>query len=180
MNYIKITTPLTEDKCIDLKSGDRVLITGTIFTARDAAHIRMLHDFAEGKDAPFDLKDSIIYYAGPSPTRPGNVSGSFGPTTAGRMDDMTIPLLERGVRGMIAKGDRRADVIDAIVKYKAIYFAAIGGAGALIAASVKKIEVIAYDDLGAEAIRRIQVVDFPAIVAIDTYGTNIFDHKELI
>ncbi len=170
----KITTPLTKEQVGDLKCGDRVLITGTIYTARDAAHMRILSELSEGKDPPFPMDGNIIYYAGPTPTRPGNVSGAFGPTTSGRMDKMTAPLLDIGLSGMIGKGMRSREVIDSMIKNHAVYFAAIGGAGALIADSVKKIELVAYEELGAEAIRRIEVEDFPAIVAIDSRGNCIY------
>jgi fumarate hydratase subunit beta len=170
-----VFTPLDKGQINQLKCGDRVLITGTIYSARDAAHMRLLKDLAEGIVPPFELEGSIIYYAGPSPARPGNISGSFGPTTSGRMDNMTIPLLEKGVLGMIGKGDRKKEVIKSMVSHGAVYFAAIGGAGALIASSVKKIEVVAYPELGAEAIMKIEVADFPAFVAIDAQGHNIYN-----
>ena len=179
MNEIEIHTPLDEEQNKNLRCGDRVLITGTIYSARDAAHMRLLIELSEGKEPPFKLQGSIIYYAGPSPARPENVSGSFGPTTSGRMDNMTIPLLELGVMGMIGKGNRRKDVVESIVLNKAIYFAAIGGAGALIANSVKSIEIIAYEDLGAEAIMKIEVENFPAFVAIDTLGNNIYQNGQV-
>lgn len=170
-----LITPLTENKVIDLKCGDMVLISGTLYTARDAAHLRMIQAIKDYKDLPIDLKNAIIYYAGPTPPRPENISGSFGPTTSSRMDNMTIPLLEQGLKGMIGKGIRSKEVIEGIKKNKAVYFAALGGAGALISNSIKKIETLAYDDLGAEAIRKIIVEDFPAIVAIDSFGDSIYE-----
>lgn len=177
MNPIRLTTPLTLGATASLNCGDRVLITGTIYTARDAAHLKMIQELEKGGEIPFPLDGSVIYYAGPTPTRPGNISGAFGPTTSGRMDKMTVPLLDRGLKGMIGKGLRSQEVIDSIIKNKAVYFAAVGGAGALIARSVKEISVVAYDDLGAEAIRKIEVEDFPAIVAIDSTGKCIYDRE---
>ncbi len=175
MEKIVIDTPLTEEKAVDLKCGDMVLISGTLYTARDAAHLRMAENISQNKELPFNIKDSVIYYAGPTPERPGNISGSFGPTTSSRMDKMTIPLLEKGLKGMIGKGLRSPDVIEGIKRNKAIYFAAIGGAGALISNSIKSIEIVAYNDLGTEAIRKLVVKDFPAVVAIDTFGDCIYD-----
>ena len=175
MKEIRLTTPLTENLTAGLKCGDRVLITGTIYTARDAAHMKMMKGLAESGETPFPLKGCVIYYAGPTPTRPGNISGAFGPTTSGRMDKMTIPLLERGLKGMIGKGPRSQEVIDSIIHNKAVYFAAIGGAGALIARAVRSIDIVAYEELGAEAIRKIEVEDFPAIVAIDSTGKCIYN-----
>lgn len=174
MKQIKLTTPLSEKALLELKCGDRVLISGVIYTARDAAHVKMMETLKAGGEVPFPLKGSLIYYAGPTPARPGNISGAFGPTTSGRMDRMTPPLLERGLKGMIGKGERSREVIESMIENKAVYFAAIGGAGALIARSVIKIEVIAYEELGAEAVRKIEVVDFPAIVAVDTLGNCIY------
>ncbi|NLK71967.1 MAG: Fe-S-containing hydro-lyase [Clostridiales bacterium] len=175
MEKVIIETPLTEEKVSRLKCGDMVLITGTIYTARDAAHQRMMKSLTENKELPIDLQDAIIYYAGPTPARPGNVSGSFGPTTSSRMDKMTTPLLDKGLKGMIGKGLRSFEVIESIKKNNAVYFAAIGGAGALISNAIKKIEVIAYDDLGTEAVRKLYVEKFPVVVAIDCYGNNIYE-----
>ena len=175
MNQIRIRTPLTSDQISSLRCGDRVLISGTIFTARDAAHMKMMEALSKGDEIPFPLQGNIIYYAGPTPARPGNVSGAFGPTTSGRMDKMTVPLLERGLKGMIGKGQRSPEVIDSILRNGVVYFAAVGGAGALIGRSVKAIEIVAYDELGTEAIRKIEVEDFPAIVAIDALGKCIYD-----
>ncbi len=175
MEKIILDTPLTEKRAVNLKCGDMVLISGTLYTARDAAHLRMIDNIRQKKTLPFELKDSIIYYAGPTPERPGNISGSFGPTTSSRMDKMTLPLLDQGLRGMIGKGLRSPEVIEGIKRNKAVYFAAIGGAGAMISNSIKGIEIIAYDDLGTEAVRKLSVKDFPVVVAIDTFGECIYD-----
>lgn len=168
----KLTTPLTEDQVIGLRAGDQVTITGTIYTGRDAAHRNLVKALDEGAELPFDIKNAVIYYVGPCPAKPGHAMGSAGPTTSGRMDSLTDPLLSIGLRGMIGKGPRNQEVIDSIKKNKAIYFAATGGAGALIARSVKKSEVVAYPELGPEAIHKLEVEDFPAIVAIDTEGND--------
>jgi fumarate hydratase subunit beta len=176
MNSIKkIEMPLTYDKVKGLKAGDMVEITGVIYTGRDAAHKRLCDTLARGGDMPFDLTDSVIYYVGPAPAKPGAVIGSAGPTTSYRMDDLTVPLLEGGLRGMIGKGVRSGKVIEAMVRTGAVYFAAIGGAGALIADTIKEAEVIAYGDLGTEAVRRLRVESFPATVVIDSYGNNIYE-----
>ena len=166
---IIINTPLTKDKIINLKAGDSVLINGTVYTARDAAHKRM----CESKSFPFDIKDQIIYFAGPAPAKEGAVIGSCGPTTSYRMDAYSPYLIENGLTGMIGKGKRDDNVVEAMVKYGAVYFGAIGGAGALIAKCVKSCEVIAYDDLGTEAIRKLEVENFPAVVIIDSKGNKI-------
>lgn len=170
----KITTPLTEEKVKDLRAGDSVLISGVIYTARDAAHKRLVDLLKAGKELPMDVKDSIIYYVGPTPSKPGNAFGSGGPTTSYRMDPYAPELLEIGLKGMIGKGLRSEEVIESMKKNKGVYFGAIGGAAALIGKSVKKAEVIAYEDLGAEAIRRLEVVDFPAVVVIDSEGNNLY------
>ncbi|MGL5000177.1 MAG: Fe-S-containing hydro-lyase [Cetobacterium sp.] len=172
---IKLTTPLKDEVLESLKSGDAVTITGTIYTARDAAHARLIKLLEEGKELPFDVKGQIIYYAGPSPAKPGEVIGSCGPTTSYRMDSYSPAILEQGLKGMIGKGARDQKVRNSIVKNKAIYFAAIGGAAALIAQSVKSCEIIAYEDLGAEAIRKLEVVDFPAIVINDYNGNDLYE-----
>ncbi len=169
---IKITTPLINAE--RLKAGDKVLITGVLYTARDAAHKRFIELLDKGEDLPFDLEGQIIYYVGPTPAKPGSVIGSAGPTTSGRMDAYTPRLLERGLKGMIGKGQRNGEVLEAIKKHKAVYMAAVGGAAALIARSIKKAEVIAYDELGAEAVRRLEVEDFPAIVVNDSKGGDLF------
>ena len=171
----KITTPLNEEKVIQLKAGDLVKITGHIYAARDAAHKRIFELIKKGQKLPIQIKGQIIFYAGPTPAKPGYPCGSVGPTTSYRMDPYTPSLLERGLKGMIGKGFRSKEVIDSMKKNKTIYFAAIGGAAALIAKSVKKSEVIAYKDLGAEAIYRFYVEDFPAIVVIDSTGNNLYE-----
>lgn len=171
----KITAPFSVEVAKELKSGDMVYISGTIYTARDAAHKRMYDTLRADKSLPFDIKNNIIYYMGPSPAREGRPIGSAGPTTASRMDKYAPELLDLGLRGMIGKGKRTQDVKDAIVRNGAVYFAAIGGAGALLSKSIVKSEVIAYDDLGTEAIRKLEVVDFPAIVVIDSQGNNLYE-----
>lgn len=172
IKYIK--TPLTEETVKDLKAGDSVRISGYIYTARDAAHKRMTEALARGENLPFDIRDQIVYYVGPSPTKPGQVVGSAGPTTSGRMDKYTPTLIREGMRGMIGKGFRSQDVIDACKENGAIYFTAVGGAAVVIAASIIGEEMIAYEDLGPEAIRRYEVKDFPAIVCIDTEGNDFY------
>ena len=174
-NIIKIQTPLTKEKVKQLKDGDNVSISGTIYTARDAAHKRMISLIEEGKSLPFDVKDQIIYYVGPCPARPGQVIGSAGPTTIGRMDAYAPTLISMGLTGMIGKGLRSKEVIDSMIKYGAVYFGAIGGAGALIASTIESEEVIAFPDLGTEAIRKLVVRDFPATVVIDCYGNNLYE-----
>ncbi|MCG8483827.1 MAG: Fe-S-containing hydro-lyase [Clostridia bacterium] len=171
----RLITPLTNDKINTLECGDMVLISGTLYTARDAAHIRMKESLIKGEKMPIELENAIIYYAGPTPPRPGNISGSFGPTTSSRMDKMTVPLLEAGLKGMIGKGIRSKEVIQGIKDNNAVYFAALGGAGALISNAIKQIEYVAYEDLGTEAIRKIIVEDFPVVVAIDSLGKCIYD-----
>lgn len=170
----RITTPLTEEKVKDLKAGDTVLITGTIYTARDAAHKRLVDLLDKGESLPLDVKDAIIYYVGPSPAKPGMALGSAGPTTSYRMDPYAPRLLDQGLKGMIGKGLRGEEVVDAIIRNKAVYFAAIGGAAALIGKAVKKAELIAYEDLGAEAVRKLEVVDLPVVVVIDSEGNNLY------
>jgi fumarate hydratase subunit beta len=171
---IKIKTPLTDEVVSKLKSGDSVLITGVMYTGRDAAHKRMIDALNKGEKLPFDIQGQIIYYVGPSPAKPGKPIGSAGPTTSYRMDAYAPTLIKLGLKGMIGKGWRAKEVIDACIKYKAIYFGATGGAGALIARAIKKADVIAYDDLGPEAVRRIEVVDFPAIVINDAFGNDLY------
>ncbi len=170
-----ITTPLTYDKVKDLKKGDFVYLSGTIYTARDAAHARLVSLIEEGKDLPFDLENSTIYYVGPTPTKPGQVIGSCGPTTSYRMDAYTPLLIKHGLRGMIGKGKRSESVIDAMKEYHAVYLAGIGGAAAITADCVVSQELICYEDLGAEAIRKLEVKDMPLIVAIDVDGNDIFE-----
>ncbi len=171
----KITTPLTSEVLEDLKIGDRVLISGVMYTSRDAAHKRMLDALDRGEDLPADLAGQIIYYVGPTPAKPGEVIGSAGPTTSYRMDPYAVRLMEIGLKGMIGKGARGPAVIEAMKKHGAVYFAAIGGAGVVIARSIKEAEVIAYDDLGPEAMRRIVVEEFPAVVANDVHGGNLYE-----
>lgn len=170
----KISTPLTPDVIKTLKSGDRVLISGKIYTARDAAHKRLVELLDKGENLPFDIKGQVIYYVGPAPAKPGYVIGSAGPTTSYRMDAYTPKLLSVGLKGMIGKGMRNDDVKKAIKKYKAVYFAAIGGLGALLSKKIKSAKVIAYDDLGPEAIRELEVEDFPAVVINDCYGNDLY------
>ena len=172
---IKINTPLTEDKVKNLKAGDTILLSGILYTARDAAHKRLIDLLDNQEKLPFDIKDQIIYYVGPSPAKPGQVIGSAGPTTSYRMDPYAPRLLELGLRGMIGKGKRSDEVIEAIKANNCIYFGAIGGAAALIGKSIVKSEIIAYEDLGAEAIRRIEVKDMPLVVIIDSDGTNLYE-----
>lgn len=174
---ININTPLTEDITKKLHAGDFVFITGTIYTARDAAHKRMYEAIKNGENLPVDMENNIIYYMGPSPAREGRVIGSAGPTTASRMDKYAPQLLNMGLKGMIGKGKRSKEVIDAIKRNNAVYFASIGGAGALLSKSIKKSTVIAYDDLGTEAIRKLEVENFPAIVVIDCDGNNLYERN---
>ena len=169
-----IETPLTEEKARELKAGDYVYISGTVYSARDAAHKRMIETLESGGEQPFDIKDTIIYYMGPSPARPGRVIGSAGPTTSSRMDKYAPTLLDLGLRGMIGKGKRSQAVLDAIVRDKAVYFTAVGGAGALLSHCITASEVIAYDDLGTEAIRKLTVKDLPAIVVADCEGNKLY------
>ena len=171
-----IQTPITEEVTADLKSGDYVYITGTMYVARDAAHKRMYEALQKGEELPFELKDNLIYYMGPSPAREGRPIGSAGPTTATRMDKYAPTLLDLGQKAMIGKGKRSKEVIDAMIRNKAVYFAAVGGAGALLSKCIKESEVICYDDLGAEAIRKLYVEDFPAIVVIDKDGNNLYEN----
>lgn len=170
-----ITTPLSEEVTKDLVAGDYVYITGTIYTARDAAHKRMDDALKAGEALPLDMNNNIIYYMGPSPAREGRPIGSAGPTTASRMDKYAPTLLDMGLKGMIGKGRRTDAVKDAIIRNNAVYFAAVGGAGALLSKAIISSEVIAYDDLGTEAIRKLEVKDFPVIVVIDNQGNNLYD-----
>jgi len=171
----RVTLPLDDDTLEDLRAGDSVLLTGSMYVARDAAHRRVVEALDRGQPLPFDLRGQTIYYMGPSPARPGRPIGSAGPTTSGRMDSYSPRLMSEGVKGMIGKGMRSQAVKDAIVKHKAVYFAAIGGAGALISRSIKKAETVAYDDLGAEAVLRIEVEDFPAMVVNDIHGGDLYE-----
>jgi fumarate hydratase subunit beta len=172
---VHIASPLEPEVVEKLKAGDQVFISGTIYVARDAAHKRMVQALDKGERLPFDIAGQTVYYMGPSPAKPGQVIGSAGPTTSGRMDVYTPRLLAAGLRAMIGKGGRSLAVKEAMKKYRAVYLAAIGGAGALITKSIKKAEVVAYDDLGAEAIRRLEVEDFPAIVVNDIYGGDLYE-----
>lgn len=172
-----ITTPITAEVTRDLHAGDYVYISGMIYVARDAAHKRFMEALNQGEELPFSLEDSVIYYMGPSPAREGRPIGSAGPTTASRMDKYAPCLLDLGQKAMIGKGKRTQEVIDAIVRNQAVYFAAVGGAGALLSKCITKAEVIAYEDLGAEAIYRLEVKDFPVIVVIDDKGTNLYEKE---
>ena len=170
----QITTPLTKETVNSLSSGERVLLSGHIYTARDAAHKRMCETLGAGGVLPFDVSGQVIYYAGPTPAKPGELIGSCGPTTSGRVDKYTPPLLERGLLGMIGKGERSGEVVESMIANGAVYFAAIGGAGALIAQCVTEAVPIAYEDLGTEAIVRLTVKDMPVIVVIDENGRNAY------
>lgn len=170
-----LNVPFNREETVKLKAGDYVYLSGTIYTARDAAHKRMYETLQKGGELPFDLQDNVIYYMGPSPARAGRPIGSAGPTTASRMDKYAPSLLDLGLRGMIGKGRRSDAVIEAIVRDQAVYFAAVGGAGALLSRAIISSEVIAYDDLGTEAIRRLEIRDFPVIVVIDCEGNNLYD-----
>jgi len=169
-----ITTPLTTYVIESLNCGDKVLLNGIIYTGRDAAHKRLYEIIKKGEKLPFDLNGQIIYYVGPCPAKPGTVIGSAGPTTSGRMDPYTPILLQHGLKGMIGKGLRSREVVEAIVKHKAVYFAAIGGAGALLADSIKEAEVLAFPDLGPEAIYKLRVENFPVVVVIDSKGNDLY------
>ena len=170
-----IATPITEEVTRDLKAGDYVYLTGTMYVARDAAHKRMIEALDRGEELPIDIRDATIYYMGPSPAREGRPIGSAGPTTATRMDKYAPRLLDLGEKAMIGKGKRSKEVIDAVIRNHAVYFAAIGGAGALLAKCIKKAELIAYEDLGAEALRRLEVEDMPLFVIIDCEGNNLYE-----
>ena len=172
---IKVTTPLSPEDARKLKSGDSVLLSGVIYTARDAAHKRLCELVAQGKPLPLDVKDAVIYFVGPTPAKPGQAIGSAGPTTAYRMDAYSPILIRQGLTGMIGKGKRGPEVIDAMKECGCVYFGAIGGAGALLSSCVKKAEIIAYEDLGAEAIRRLEVENFPVVVVIDSQGNNLYE-----
>lgn len=172
---IKITSPLSRKDARKLKSGDSCLISGVIYTARDAAHKRLCELISQGKELPFDIKDSVIYYVGPTPAKKGQTIGAAGPTTSYRMDAYSPAMIAQGQTGMIGKGMRSAEVIEVMKKYGAVYFGAIGGCGALLSKCIKKTEVVAYEDLGAEAIRRLEVENFPAIVVIDSEGNNLYE-----
>jgi fumarate hydratase subunit beta len=172
---IRLTAPLADEDVAGLRIGDRVLLSGVVYTARDVAHTYLVQTVHDGKPLPIDLAGAVIYYAGPTPAPPGSASGSAGPTTSGRMDPYTPTLLARGVKAMIGKGQRSDSVRQAITRYRAVYFAAIGGAGALIAKCIKSSEVVAYPKLGPEAIRKLVVKDFPLIVANDIHGGDLYE-----
>ncbi len=174
-NPISMNTPLTDEMVTSLKIGDKVFINGVIYTARDAAHKRLIDLLDSGKALPFDIRGQIIYYVGPSPAKPGRVIGAAGPTTSYRMDPYAPRLMELGLKGMIGKGKRAPAVKEAMIKYKAVYFGATGGAGALISKAIKAAEVIAYPELGPEAIRRLVVENFPAVVINDTAGGDLYE-----
>lgn len=171
--YMKV--PISKEDAADLKAGDYVYLTGTVYTARDAAHKRMQETLDRGEELPFDVKGNMIYYMGPSPARSGRVIGSAGPTTSSRMDKYTPELLDLGLGGMIGKGKRSQAVIDAIIRNGAVYFAAVGGAGALLSQRIISSQDVAYEDLGTEAIRKLEVKDFPVIVVIDSKGNNLYE-----
>jgi fumarate hydratase subunit beta len=171
----RITAPLTDEAVRSLKAGDTVLISGTIFSARDAAHKAMTEALARGEKLPVDFTNQVVYYLGPTPAKPGRPIGSAGPTTAGRMDAYTPTMLDQGLKGMIGKGYRAPEVVESMKKHGAVFFVAIGGAAALIAKSIKAYEVLAYPELGAEALAKLTVEDFPAIVAIDCEGNNYYE-----
>jgi fumarate hydratase subunit beta len=174
---MKLTTPLTQQQLASLKANDILSLSGTIYTARDAAHKRLIQDIKDNKALPFDLNNQIIYYVGPSPTPPNQTFGSAGPTTASRMDPYTLTLLEHGLKGVIAKGYRSPEVQQAFLDHQAVYLLAIGGAGALLGNCVVCSKIIAYEELGAEAIHKLEVKDFPVIVAYDIYGNNAYNKK---
>lgn len=171
----EVTLPLTDDAVRELHAGDRVLLSGSVYTARDAAHKRLVETLAAGEALPFDVRGQVVYYVGPSPTRPGDVIGSAGPTTAGRVDSYTVPLLRAGMKGMIGKGKRTPEIRQALVDYCAVYFVAVGGAAALIADRIRAVELIAYEDLGTEAVRRLTIDQFPVTVANDCYGADLYE-----
>ncbi len=171
----RITLPLTEELAKTLHAGDSVLVSGTIYTSRDAGHKRMCEALARGEELPFDPQDATIYYVGPTPAKPGQVIGSAGPTTSGRMDAYAPTMMSVGARGMIGKGARLPEVVDAMKKYSGVYFGAIGGAGALLAKCIKEAELVAYEDLGAEALRKLRIEDMPLVVIIDSEGNNLYE-----
>ncbi len=171
---IRVTTPLSEEAVLALRAGQAVLINGTVYTARDAAHRRMAEAIERGEELPFDIRGQVIYYVGPTPAPPGMIIGAAGPTTAGRMDRYVPVLLARGLKGMIGKGSRSAEVKEALKQYQAVYFSGLGGAGALLARRIRAVEMVAYEDLGTEAIRRLELEDFPAVVINDCYGGDAY------
>lgn len=173
--YIDLRTPISESTIEKLNAGDKVRISGVLYTGRDAAHKRLIEMIESGKELPFDVKGQLLYYVGPTPAKPGQVIGSAGPTTSYRMDSYAPTLIKMGLKGTIGKGGRSREVIEAMKTYKAVYFAAVGGAAALIAKTIKKVEIIAFEDLGTEAIRKMEVEHFPAIVVNDTKGNDLYN-----
>jgi len=171
---VRLRTPLREEEVLKLRAGQPVLISGVVYTARDAAHRRMAEAMAQGEDLPFDVAGQVIYYVGPTPAPPGRIIGAAGPTTAGRMDKFTPALLARGLKGTIGKGPRSQEVKDALQAHRAVYFGGIGGAGALLGKRITSVEMVAYEDLGTEAVRRLEVVDFPVIVVNDCHGNDAY------
>lgn len=172
---IQLTTPLTDEAIQELKAGDRVLLSGVVYTARDAAHKRLVAALEGGEELPIPLAGQVIYYVGPSPARPGQIIGSAGPTTSGRMDPYTLPLLAQGLKGMIGKGSRSQQVRRALVTHRAVYLVAVGGGAALLADRISKVELVAFEDLGTEAIRRLEVQDFPLVVGNDVHGADLYE-----
>ena len=172
---IRISTPLSDQVIAGLKAGDRVLLSGVVYTARDAAHKRLVESLLAGRALPLPLSGQVIYYAGPAPTRPGQIIGPAGPTTASRMDSFTLPLLEAGLKGMVGKGNRSPEVRQAIVNHRAVYLVAVGGAAALISQRIVKMDLVAYEDLGTEAIYRLEFLDVPLVVANDMHGGDLFE-----
>jgi fumarate hydratase subunit beta len=177
MSLVQLKTPLLPEERRKLKAGDHVRISGIIYTARDAAHKRMIAELKKGIPLPVNFKNEIIYYVGPCPAKKGEIIGSAGPTTSGRMDVYTPELLDHGLAGMIGKGNRSERVINSMMKNDSVYFGCVGGAGALLQTCIKSVEILAYDELGTESIRKIEVVDFPAIVVIDTFGNNLYESE---
>ncbi len=174
-DFVRLQPPLTEEQVARLRAGDRVLLSGVIYTGRDAAHKRLVELLDQGRELPIPLAGQVIYFVGPAPAKPGQAIGSAGPTTSYRMDPYSPRLLAAGLKGMIGKGGRSAEVREAIRKFRGVYFAAVGGAGALLAQRIKKAEVVAYEDLGPEAIRRLEVEDFPVVVVNDIYGNDLYE-----
>lgn len=177
MREQRLKTPLSEEDILSLKSGDFVLLSGIVFTARDVAHRRLIDFIKKGHPLPFDPKGQVLYYTGPSPAPPGKIIGSIGPTTSGRMDPFTPPLLALGIKGTIGKGKRSKEVKEAFIRHKAVYFAAIGGAGALLSRYVKSARVIAFEDLGPEAVMELELEDFPLVVVNDAYGGDLYEDR---
>jgi fumarate hydratase subunit beta len=174
-DLIRIAPPLTDQVIAGLKAGDRVLLSGVVYTARDAAHKRFVETLLAGQQLPLSLTGQVIYYAGPAPTRPGQIIGPAGPTTSSRMDSLTLPLLEAGLKGMVGKGNRSPEIRQAIVRHRAVYLVAVGGAAALISQRITKMDLVAYEDLGTEAVYRLEFLDFPLVVANDMYGGDLYE-----